>query len=73
MWQLFKEYFSFTKKERKGILIVVLSIFFISLLPEFFHFFVKDEPLNTTEFEKAIAALKADSLHSNSYSKKEDE
>jgi len=61
MWQLFKDYFSFTKKERKGIFTVVAIIVLLSVLPRFFHLFVKDEPIDTGEFAAEIARLKSDS------------
>lgn len=73
MWQSFKDYFSFTKKERKGIFTVVFVIILIAVLPRFFRFFVNDEPINTTEFEKEIASLKRDSSSSISFSKKQNE
>ncbi len=72
MWQPLKEYFSFTKKERKGILILVSVIIFISILPYFFHLFVKDEPIDSKEFAQEIAALKIDSSKSKNYSKNEE-
>ena len=71
MGKLFKDYFSFTKKERRGIFAIVIVIILLIALPEFFHLFVKDEPIKATEFAKEIAILTADSGHSNSYSKKE--
>ena len=61
MWKLFSDYFSFTKKERKGIIYTLVIIIIVALSPRFFHFFVKDEVINTTQFEKEIAALEANS------------
>ena len=71
MWQSFKDYFNFTKKERKGIFILVAIIIVISVLPKFFHLFVKDKPFTSAEFEKEIAELKVDSS-SHNFSKKEE-
>ncbi len=65
MWNFLKEYFSFTKKERKGVFIAVSVIIVISILPYFFHFFVKDEPIDSTGFAKEIAELKIDSSSKN--------
>ena len=64
MWQLLKDYFSFTKKERKGIFIIISIIILIAVLPYFFHFFIKDQPADTTEFAREIAQLKIDSSDS---------
>lgn len=61
MWKLFTDYFSFTKKERKGIIYAIVIIIIVALLPRFFHFFVKDEPINTTQFSKEISALEENS------------
>jgi competence ComEA-like helix-hairpin-helix protein len=58
---LFKDYFSFTKKERKGIYTLIILIIVIAVLPQFFGFFIKDTPLDSSDFQKAIAALKTDS------------
>ena len=69
MWQLFKDYFSFTKKERKGIYTVVVAIILISVLPGFFHLVAKDEPMDASQFAAEIAQLKVDS----STSKKDEE
>src|SRR5690242_5160807 len=58
---LFKDYFSFTKKERKGIYTLIILVIVIALLPGFFQFFVKDDPIDSSDFQKAIASLKSDS------------
>lgn len=64
MRHLLKEYFNFTKKERKGIFLILSIIILISVLPEFFRFFVKDQTPDTKEFSQAIAQLKIDSADS---------
>ena len=61
MWKLLNEYFSFTKKERKGIIYIVFIIILLIILPLFFHYFTKDEVVNFGQFEKEIAQLKIDS------------
>ncbi|MGN6801256.1 MAG: ComEA family DNA-binding protein [Ginsengibacter sp.] len=70
---LFKDYFSFTKKERKGIYTLIILIIAIALLPQFFRFFIKDEPIDSTDFQKAIATLKIDSAQFANSDKTDDE
>ncbi|MEO9020837.1 MAG: helix-hairpin-helix domain-containing protein [Ginsengibacter sp.] len=55
--QFLKDYFSFTKKERKGIIYIIIIILILILLPFFFPYFAKDNPLDTSEFEKEITQL----------------
>ncbi|MEO8824115.1 MAG: helix-hairpin-helix domain-containing protein [Ginsengibacter sp.] len=69
MWKLFTDYFSFTKKERKGIIYAIVIIIIVALSPRFFHFFVKDEPINTTEFAKEISVFQANSINAKKVSK----
>ncbi len=52
------DYFSFTRKERTGIIILLLLILFFSFLPFLFPFLVKQKKPDNQEFEKAIATLK---------------
>ena len=53
MWKQFvKDYFSFTAKERKGIIILVIIIFFLVFLPYLYPLFNKKEVYNRDEFEK---------------------
>jgi len=73
MWQPLKDYFSFTKKERNGIISVVSIIIIISLLPRFFYYFTKNETADSTEFENEIAQLKIDSSSAKTYSKNQGE
>ena len=73
MWQPLKDYFSFTKKERKGIISIVSIIIIVSLLPRFFYYFTKNETVDSTEFEKEIAQLKIDSSSANTSSKNQGE
>lgn len=51
------EYLSFTRKERWGILVIVVLIIFFTTLPFLLPFFIKSKPLNTNSFEKDIARL----------------
>lgn len=66
MWNLLKEYFSFTKKERTGIIFVVAIIIVLIILPHFFQYFIKSEIVDSQQFEKEIAQLKIDSSSKNS-------
>ncbi len=67
MWRDFiKDYFSFTSKERKGIIIIVSIILLILFLPLLFPYFTKKVSYDHGEFEKEIAQLKIlknDSAH----------
>ena len=73
MWQTLKDYFSFTKKERKGIISIVSIIIIVSLLPRFFYYFTNNETVDSTEFEKEISQLKIDSFSAKTFSKNQDE
>jgi competence protein ComEA len=73
MWQPFKEYFNFTKKERKGVFYIVSIIFILIIIPFLFPFFTKEETVDFTEFEKEIAQLKIDSSSKKMYSKNDEE
>jgi competence ComEA-like helix-hairpin-helix protein len=62
MWREFlKDYFNFTKKERKGIIYTVALILTLILFSFFSSYFIKRQPLDHTQFEKEIAQLQADS------------
>ena len=59
MWkQLLASYFSFTKKERTGIFVLLFLIVFFTLLPFLYPLFIKSKPTDTSAFEKEIATLK---------------
>jgi competence protein ComEA len=61
MWQKFlKDYFSFTKKERVGIISVVAGILILTILPFFFPYIVKKEKTDASQFAKEIAQLQRD-------------
>lgn len=58
MWKLFlKNYFNFTRKERKGVIIIVTLILFFILIPFFYPLFIKQKSTNYNDFENEIAAL----------------
>lgn len=52
------EYFSFTRKERIGIIAVAVLILLFIALPFLFPFFITSKQVDHTAFEKEIAALK---------------
>ncbi len=59
MWKkIFSDYFSFTKKERTGTLILLVLILFFIVLPFVFPLFSKKKTVDTTAFKTAMAALK---------------
>lgn len=72
MWkQLFSSYFSFTKKERTGIFVLLFLIIFFTLLPFLYPLFVKNKPVDSATFEKEIATLKIKQQDTaNQYAKK---
>jgi len=76
MWKQFlRDYFNFTRKERKGIIIIVALILFLILLPFFYPLFVKQKQYSHKEFENEIAQLsveKSDSIKFKNYSKNSD-
>lgn len=71
MWRDFiKDYFSFTNKERKGIIIIVAIILLFFFLPFASPYFTKKVSYNHEEFEKEIAQLnilKNDSVRRNNF------
>ncbi len=59
MWKhLLSNYFTFTKKERTGTIVLLLFILLFALLPFLYPLFIKTKATNTSIFEKEIAALK---------------
>lgn len=54
----FAEYFSFTRKERTGIIAVMALILLLIFLPFFFPYFMPEKKYDHSQFEKEIAALK---------------
>jgi competence ComEA-like helix-hairpin-helix protein len=52
------EYLSFTRKERVGIIAVVVLMLVYPVIPFIYPVFIKPEPIDHTAFEKEIAALK---------------
>ena len=51
------DYLNFTRKERTGIIFILVLIVLFLLLPFFFPYFINEPKNNTAQFEKEIAAL----------------
>jgi len=73
MWRLLNDYFSFTKKERHGIIYIVFIIAALIFLPFLFPYFSKKESIDTSKFEKEIAQLQIDSSSKKIHFKFRDE
>ena len=67
MWNLLTAYFSFTKKERRGIIFVMVALILAALAPRFFYLFVKNEVVNANQFSTEIAALEARAAERKSF------
>ena len=66
------EYFTFTKKERVGILVILTLILVFTLLPFLFPYFITEKKYDHTAFEKEIAALKIKQTDSSQKFQKKD-
>lgn len=64
--EFMNDYFSFTNKERKGVILIVVIIFLIFLSPLFFRFFTKEKEFSHEQFENEIAQLKIQQTDSSS-------
>lgn len=74
MWRQFlKDYFNFTKKERQGIILTSTLILSLILFSFFLPYFIKDETIDSTQFEREIARLRMDSSAKKGYSKYADD
>lgn len=73
MWNSFlKDYFNFSRKERTGIIIILVLILFLMFLPFSYPLFTSQKQFSTSEFENEIARLKienTDSVKDRNYSK----
>ena len=59
MWKkIFSDYFTFTKKERTGTIVLLVLILLFTLLPFLYPLFIKAKPADASSFKKEIAALK---------------
>jgi competence protein ComEA len=55
----FKEYFSISKKEWNGMVILLIIILLILVSPYIYQYFRKDRAMDITEFNKDLALIKA--------------
>jgi DNA uptake protein ComE-like DNA-binding protein len=70
MWKKFiKDYFVFTAKERKGILILLAILISISIAPLFFPYFVKNEIIEDFQFKNELSLLKIDSSEKKNFAR----
>jgi len=59
MWKYFvREYLSFSKRDRTGIIILLVIIFTLTIVPFFYPIFIKQKPYYHSQFDKEIAQLK---------------
>lgn len=68
-----KDYFSFTKKERIGVLVLITIILILLFIPYVFPYLKKKRPVDKTAFDKEVAKLKQlkiDTAQTRSYSKR---
>ena len=72
MWKrLISDYFNFTKKERTGIIVLLILIIILVILPFLFPFFIRQKPVDVTPFKKQIEMLSAKKLDTtDKYAKK---
>lgn len=73
MWRFLNEYFSFTKKERRGIMSMISILGALIFLPLLFPYFGKEESIDTSKFEEEIAQLKIDSSSKQIYFKNQND
>ncbi|MEP7144541.1 MAG: helix-hairpin-helix domain-containing protein [Ferruginibacter sp.] len=58
MWKhLISGYFSFTKKDRTGIIVLLSLVVFFMMIPFFYPYFIQQKTYDHSAFEKAIASL----------------
>ena len=55
--KLLSRYFTFTKKERTGTMVLLLLILLFTIIPFVYPFFITPAPVKTAAFEKEIATL----------------
>ncbi len=74
LWEKLREYFSFTRKERIGVLVLVFLIIAIFILPDFFPYRVSKEDLESFErFKNEISQLKPVSQNDSSFASNDKE
>ena len=65
MSQRFTKYFSITKKEWNGTVVLVVAILLVLAAPSIYQKLHKDKPFNFKQFDKAIASLSANKKKSS--------
>jgi DNA uptake protein ComE-like DNA-binding protein len=55
----FRDYFYYTKTERKGVTALLILLLFLVVAPQFFYLFKDEKTTNFTDFENEIAAFNA--------------
>jgi competence protein ComEA len=71
MWkQTLSAYFNFTKKERTGIIVILVLILFFIILPFLFPFFIKSKPVNAESFRKEMETVKIKQDTAGGYAKR---
>ena len=74
MWKHFiSDYLTFTKKDRRGTIVILILILLFITVPFLFPFFIKQKTYDHSKFEKSIASLKiqqADSSEESEYTGK---
>jgi competence protein ComEA len=69
MKRFLSSYFSFTKKERTGTIVLVILIAFFLALPFFYPLFIKQKTYDHSQFQKEIASLQPAHKDSSSFQK----
>ena len=70
MWKKFiKDYFVFTAKERRGIIILLAILISISIAPIFFSYFIKNEIAEDFQFKNELSLLKIDSSEKKNFAR----
>lgn len=64
--RILEDYFSFSKKERMGIFVLLGLIFMINISAFLIPYFTYNEPSDTSAFEEAISRLQTDSSQGSS-------
>lgn len=63
--QFLREYFSFNRRERNGVFVLLSIILFLILYLSFSHLFFPKEKIDFSKFEKEIAAFEAEIKRAN--------
>lgn len=59
MKKIIKEYFTFSKRERNGILVLLILIAITMILPQVFPYFIHSKPIDIAEFQEDVARFRA--------------